>query len=119
MFVLMLDIVTNPDVYSAVVHGSIGLIRFLKQCDETGLIFILCTFLWILRNKLCKHIDNMEDHPIRGQEGRFANNYIDVDQAIDDLAAGDQLLRDNGLHEIVDSNNLTTAEIMNAISNLS
>jgi uncharacterized protein YjcR len=59
----------------------------------------------------------MEDNrPIRDQ--RFANNYSDSDQAIEDLYRGDEMLREHGLDAIVDSMNLTTTDILSAISNL-
>jgi hypothetical protein len=113
----MTDILTSPEVYSAVVRGAISLLRQLVASEELGIACILMWFIWLLRDRLIRHIDRMEDNrPIRDQ--RFANNYSDSDQAIEDLYRGDEMLREHGLDAIVDSMNLTTTDILSAISNL-
>ena len=109
------DVVTSPDVYTAVVTGAITLLGNLITSERFGLACVLLWFIWLLRNKLTAHIDRMEENrPIR--EPRFAHNYDTPEQAIEDLARGDGILREHGLDVIIDSLDFSHFDVLNAIS---
>lgn len=111
------EILNNPEVYTAAVEFCIFGLRELALHNE---LISLCMLAWRLhsfRRRLTDLIDRTEDNR-RCRDQSLGSNYSNIDEAIEDLARGDQMLRDNGLDAIVDSISLPAGEVVTAVSNL-
>lgn len=111
----LVQFITTPQLYSDAVDACVSLVQScLASGNVSGAISSIVN-LWVMRNKLTSFIDRTEDGK-RIKDLWYSGKYPNVDKAIEDLAGGDNTLRSRGLGVLIDTFDLSTADLALALN---